>query len=349
SFFAGSTSDFLDPPNNTDPVPGRRLDPYNATGINGNELGRLTPVDIQLNDALGFNSPVINAAPPAGTSAVMVLRGTVAPNNGTYAIYDLGNNAMLAGYTLGRLGNDRNFVTLGRFNDGDTSDILLRAPTIDGTFQVYDVVGNTITRTAVLGAVGSDWQPLGFGSFGPIAGNTDMLLRNVNTAALQVYNISNNSITGTAPMGAVGLDWVSSGIGNFGSVSGESDLLLRNTNAASAFAGELQVYDISNNMLVPIATRLGQVRLDWQFSGVGHFSSNPGESDLLLRNTNAASPFAGQLRLYDIVNNTLTPIQDPLTTIPLEWQFAGVAPIRTATSSDLVLRNVNTGKFQVWN
>jgi uncharacterized protein YaiE (UPF0345 family) len=256
---------------------------------------------------------------------------------------------LLSGGILGRLGNDRDFVTLGRFNDGDTADILLRARTPDGTFQVYDVVGNTIQRTAVVGAVGTDWQTLAFGSFGRIAGNSDMLLRNSNTGALQVYNISNNEITNSDPMGAVGLDWVSSGVGNFGSVPGESDLLLRNTNAASAFAGELQVYDISNNTLVPIANRLGQVGLDWQFSGIGNFSSNPGESDLLLRNTNAASPFAGELRLYDIVNNRLTPVELPLTTIPLEWQFAGVAPILSATSSDLVVRNVNTGAFQVYN
>src|SRR5947207_12110839 len=168
-----SPADFLDPPNSRDPAPGRRLDPYNATGINGNELGQLTPVDIQVNDALGFSSPVINAAPPAGTSGFMVLRGTVAPNNGSYVIYDLGNNALLGGGTLGRLGSDRNFVALGRFNDGDTSDILLRAPTSDGTFQVYDVVGNTITRTAVLGAVGLNWQPLAFGRFGGLAGNSD--------------------------------------------------------------------------------------------------------------------------------------------------------------------------------
>jgi hypothetical protein len=33
----------------------------------------------------------------------------------------------------------------------------------------------------------------------------------------------------------------------------------------------------------------------------------------------------------------------------LEWQFAGVAPVHDATSSDLVLRNVNTGAFQVYN
>src|SRR5262245_38382453 len=113
-----SAADFLDPANFRDPAPGRRLDPCNATSVNGNELGQLTAVDVQVMDALGFSSPVINAAPPAGTSGFMVLRGTVAPNNGTCVIYDLGTNALLGGGFLGRLGSDRDFVALGRFNDG---------------------------------------------------------------------------------------------------------------------------------------------------------------------------------------------------------------------------------------
>jgi hypothetical protein len=33
----------------------------------------------------------------------------------------------------------------------------------------------------------------------------------------------------------------------------------------------------------------------------------------------------------------------------LEWQFAGVAPVHAAGGSDLVLRNVNTGAFEVYN
>src|SRR5262249_22746403 len=147
-----------------------------------NTIATLTPLDIQVTDAAGFSSPVINAAPPAGTSSFMVLDGTVAPNNGTFVIYDLGNNAVLAGYTLGRLGNDREFVGVGRFNDGDTSDILLRARTPDGTFQVFNVVGNTIQRAAVIGAVGLNWQPLAFGAFGGIAGNSDMITRDTNAA-----------------------------------------------------------------------------------------------------------------------------------------------------------------------
>jgi len=76
---------------------------------------------------------------------------------------------------------------------------------------------------------------------------------------------------------------------------------------------------------------------------VGDFSSVPGESDLLLRNSST-----GALQLYDINNNQLTGSAF-IGTIGLDWQFAGVAPIRTATESDLVLRNVNTGAFQVYN
>jgi hypothetical protein len=33
----------------------------------------------------------------------------------------------------------------------------------------------------------------------------------------------------------------------------------------------------------------------------------------------------------------------------LEWQFAGVAPVSGAGRSDLVLRNVNTGAFEVYD
>jgi hypothetical protein len=38
-----------------------------------------------------------------------------------------------------------------------------------------------------------------------------------------------------------------------------------------------------------------------------------------------------------------------LGTIGLDWQFAGVAPIHGAGASDLVLRNVNTGAFEVYD
>jgi ELWxxDGT repeat protein len=274
--------------------------------------------------------PGPNPPPPPGTTAAMVLRN----GDGTYEIYDLGNNAILAGYQLGQVGVVWGFVTLAGFNGADTADMLLRN-SVTGGFQVYDISNNNITNAAFLGNVGMDWQAMGFGNFSS-RGETDMILRNTNTGVLEVYNISNNAITGAALMGTVGLDWQFSGIGNF-SGAGESDMLLRNSNT-----GGLEVYDISSNQITGAAL-IGTVGLDWQFSGVGNFGGVPGETDLLLRNHTT-----GELEVYDINNNQLTGAA-LLGIVGLEWQFAGIAPVHGAGASDLVLRNVSTGAFEVYN
>jgi hypothetical protein len=114
-------------------------------------------------------------------------------------------------------------------------------------------------------------------------------------------------------------------------------MLLRNSNT-----GGLEVYDIANNQITNAAF-IGTVGLNWQFSGVGNFSGNPGETDLLLRNANT-----GGLEVYDISNNQLTGAAF-IGAVGLDWQFAGIAPIHAAGASDLVLRNVNTGQFEVYD
>src|SRR3989440_8644620 len=88
---------------------------------------------------------------------------------------------------------------------------------------------------------------------------------------------------------------------------------------------------------------IGNVGLDWQFSGVGNFSSVPGESDLLLRNRST-----GALQVYNIANNQLTG-SFSLGAVGADWKFAGVAPVSAPGASDLVLRNFNTGAFQAYN
>ena len=259
------------------------------SGVIGIDTGTLTnTVTVSLPAGLTDTNPVNNVATdtdtlvlfgspyppaPAATSADMLLRR----GDGLYAIYSLGNNASLAAHPLAQVGSEWQFAGLGRFQAGDTADMLLRNANTGG-FQVYDINNNNITNTAFLGTVGIDWQVMGFGNFSS-RGETDMILRNSNTGGLQVYDISNNQITGTAFMGTVGLNWQFSGVGNF-SGAGESDMLLRNANT-----GGLQVYDITNNQLTGSAF-LGAVGLDWQFSGVGNFSGVAGETDLLLRNVN---------------------------------------------------------------
>src|SRR5262249_31017113 len=101
-------------------------------------------------------------------------------------------------------------------------------------------------------------------------------------------------------------------------------------------------YDIANNQITSAAF-IGTVGLDWQFSGVGNFSSVPGETDLLLRNANT-----GGLEVYDINNNQLTGAAF-IGAVGLDWQFAGIAAANGAGTSDLVLRNVNSGAFEVYD
>jgi hypothetical protein len=335
-------SDFLNPANTSLPGPYSDLTPNDPFNEIVGDLAQLTTLDIQSMEALGFRSTlaVINPPPPAGTTAVMVLRLTSVPpsiTDGTYQIYDIGRNSILATFQLGQVGTDWRFVTLGGFNGTDPTDMLLRNVNT-GAFQVYDINSNTIVGSASLGAVGLNWQVTGFGTFGSVgnSGETDMMLRDVNTGGLQIYNIRNNQITGSAFIGTVGLDWQFSGIGNF-SGRGTSDMMLRNSNS-----GGLQVYNISNNQITGSAF-IGNVGLDWQFSGIGNFSSVPGESDLLLRNAST-----GALQVYNVNNNQLTGSAS-LGAVGLDWQFAGVAPVSAPGRSDLVLRNVNTGAFQAYN
>jgi ELWxxDGT repeat protein len=279
---------------------------------------------------------LLNAPPPGGTTADMILRGASASPAvaGQYEIYDIGSNSLLAAYYLGQVGTDWQFVGLRPFYGSDTSDMLLRSASTGG-FEVYDIANNNITGAAFLGTVGTDWQVMGFGNFSS-RGESDMILRNVNTGGVEVYDIANNQLTGAAFMGTVGLNWQFSGVGNF-SGRGTSDMLLRNANT-----GGLEVYDISNNAITNAAF-IGTVGLNWQFSGVGNFSGVPGETDLLLRNANT-----GGLEVYDINNNQLTGAAF-IGTVGLDWQYAGIAPIHAASASDLVLRNVNTGAFEVYD
>jgi uncharacterized repeat protein (TIGR01451 family) len=156
------------------------------SGTIGIATGTLTnTVTVSLPAGLGDPTPANNAAtdtdtltlfsspyspPPPATSANMILRRS----DGLYAIYNLGNNATLATHPLAQVGSEWQFAGLGRFQAGDTADMLLRNANTGG-FQVYDINNNNITNSAFLGNVGTDWQVTGFGNFSS-RGETDMIL-----------------------------------------------------------------------------------------------------------------------------------------------------------------------------
>jgi hypothetical protein len=292
-------------------------------------LQSLTNLDLEQLNVLGFGSNVANPAPPAGTTADMILRRT----DGSYEIYNIGNSAILAAFSLAHtIGSDFQVAGVGNFSGADQSDMILRNSA--GTFEFYDIKANNIASAVSLGQVGVEWQVAGFGGLNG-DGTTDMMLRNSHTGNFELYDIKNGQIASASAIGQVGLEWRVAGFGNFNG-SDTTDMIARNSGT-----GAFEVYDISNHQLMSAAS-LGQVGLEWQVAGFGDFSSNPGEGDMLLRNSNT-----GAFEVYDIRNNQITSAS-ALGQVGLEWQVAGFGPLDGAGMSDMVLRNA-MGAFEVYH
>ena len=172
-----------------------------------------------------------------------------------------------------------------------------------------------------------------------VSNETDMLMRNGNTEQFEIYDLANN----TDPLGGVhgpgrsGMDGRRLRRFQFG-----AEQQIRHVDAQYPHGGQFEIYDISNNQLTSAAP-MGQVGLEWSVAGFGDFSSNPGESDMLMRNNNT-----GAFEIYDIANNQLTSAA-PMGQVGLEWQVAGFGPINGAGTSDMLMRNRNTGAFEVYD
>ena len=270
---------------------------------------------------------------PGNTTADMIMeRGS----DGTYEIYDIGGNAILAASAPGQISTQWQVAGLGGFNGTDTSDMILRNG--GGVFEIYDVANNTFTGNATVGQVGLEWSVSGFGDFSSRAGETDMVMRNSNTGAFEVYDISNNAITFATGMGQVGLEWSVSGFGDFSGRAGETgDMLMRNNNT-----GQFELYDIRNNQIT-LASGMGQVGLEWTVAGFGDFSGRANETDMLMRNTST-----GAFELYDISNNRIT-FAGPMGQVGLEWQVVGFGPMGGTGAGDMLMRNSNSGVFEVYD
>jgi hypothetical protein len=179
-----------------------------------------------------------------------------------------------------------------------------------------------------------------------------MLMRNSDTGAFEFYDISHNAITSAGPMAVpypTGTDasgWNVAGFGDFSGNADETDMLMFGINTNPG----LEIFNISHNQVTSSAIRGGEIGKEWKIAGFGDFSSNPGETDMLMRAT--YGPYASDFELYDISNNkinALLPIGS-FGQVGLEWTVAGFGDVSSDPGeSDMLMRNSNTGAFEVYD
>ena len=147
--------------------------------------------------------------------------------------------------------------------------------------------------------------------------------------------------TGSSSQGSSsGANLQIAGFGDFSTTSNSSEMLLYN-----ADIGQFAIYGVTANFAeAAVTSTLAQVGLNWQIAGVGDFSGNANESDMLLHNTDN-----GTFELYDIVSNTVT-WAAPIAQVGLGWQVAGFGDFSgNPNETDMLLQNSNTGAFELYD
>ena len=174
----------------------------------------------------------------------------------------------------------------------------------------------------------------------PAGTSADMIMRDGSDGDYEIYDIGSNAIGGAFALGQVGPEWQVAGLGGFDGAD-TSDMILRATSGADA--GDFQVFDISNNNITD-AVGMGTVGLSWAVSGFGDFSTNPGETDMLMRDSTS-----GAFEVYDISGNSIT-FAGPMGSVGLEWTVAGFGDFSgNANETDMLMRNSTTGAFEVYD
>jgi hypothetical protein len=316
------------------------------------------------------------------TSSSMIVRTA---SNPAYTIYNLGQNQILLGQDVisaGQLGSDFNFAGPGAVMwdfAQNTLDLWVSHPSTivvggsGGTtfsvpvtqFAVYNISGNTITNSSILGDIGQDWQVQGFGYFfRSDFGQADMVTRSDsnNTATYLAYDTESNQFGRFIVAAVVGANFSTAGFGTYNTFTNVAQLMV-----LSDGAGGLRAYAYSNGTLVndpsQVFATIGNGK-DWEVLGFGHFNSQFG-LNMIIRNIDSTSANFQQVWIYDVVQTATGNYAAQLSTavtsgqmpgvigpIGLDWKVAGTAPVNVGfgpITDDLVMRNTNTGAFQVYN
>ena len=104
-----------------------------------------------------------------------------------------------------------------------------------------------------------------------------------------------------------------------------------------------RIYNIGSNALLA-ADQRGKVGSDWGFVTLGGFFDGD-TADMLLRNSTS-----GAFQVYNVApNNNIITGSASLGRVGLNWQFSGTGNFSSLGETDMILRDGNTGGFQVYD
>jgi hypothetical protein len=104
-----------------------------------------------------------------------------------------------------------------------------------------------------------------------------------------------------------------------------------------------RIYNIGSNALLA-ADQRGKVGSDWGFVTLGGFFDGD-TADMLLRNSTS-----GAFQVYNVApNNNIITGSASLGPVGLNWQFSGTGNFSSLGETDMILRDSNSGGFQVYD
>src|SRR5262249_10348771 len=255
---------------------------------------------------------------------------------GTYEIYDIGGNAILAAYQLGQVATPWMFAALGTFQAGDSSDMLLRNSST-GAFEAYYVSGNNITNTALVGTVGLDWNFSGTGNFDGTSNTinlSELLLRNAGSGSFELYHVVGGGILSGQAVAPIGNNVQVKGFGDF-SNSPTTQMMMQDT------SGTLWLYTYNSSIGFFSGQNVGVVGSNVNFIGCANLVGD-GETRMVMQEKANGNLW---LYTYNPAINALSGI--PVGAVGLDWHAVGFGPLGSSGVDEMLMQNA-AGTFEVY-
>jgi hypothetical protein len=196
-------------PNGFDPTGNDSFLNNSSPGV----INEVSSFDIDLMNVLGWNLAPPPPTTPAGTTAGLILRNT-GGSSGQLQVYDIGSNAILAGYPLGSVGLSWQVMGFGDFAGNPNESDMIMHDSNTGTLEYFDIRSSQIVSAGSMGSIGAEWQALGVGDFSGIAGEADIIIRNESKGSLYFFDIEHNQIVSVGALASIGGEWQALGVGS---------------------------------------------------------------------------------------------------------------------------------------